>query len=1186
MAKRESIVPGLGKKQAAVFENREARQLEHKRHLDELGFPQEQDKHGRPELEAASLRYAPVSYDDPENPTPSRVVNQAGQDLADSNETPNKMVLNKEDLLDVSAIVKEAMDEVFIQKDKGPIGFVKPETKASGLKGLFRGAGKLLPWAAPLLFNPVSKVALGIVSKPVLIGAGIGYAAWKGWDAIEEAFESDSERAATVEKISKVPYNLRTDSQQRDLKEALDELWGKKFGLGSTGGEYIDGQTNFATPADMTAYFNTLYDGQGNIPIVQIDEFTEQFAAPDNAARRAEMGIVGKVFESVGEDAAKLMGALFGTDTGDTISFEDFNTSMQNAAKNDALLVDDKATTKNILQGMIDIEELPKDSNIIDKVKNNVGQFTENLKQNIPGIGLDIEIGSNLKTDDLVDMDVPVLDMQGMGTAGAAVGLDASQQAAATKTALEKPKQLRDIQSQIGSAMAGTGQTPTAQQEARTKFESPTLQIAADKRAKEMEKPITPPPPTPTPPAGSRNTQADLQSTAAMTPPTLKPSGTAALGSTSKGRTLSVDEGLIDGKQFGTISGPGTADYRIQVNSKTYPKAKPGEVITLSKMDTYQAWIEKAEGEGAMAKVQLDRVSDLAAMMHDILEDGDELPGWIQNKISDSLHNLEASISHVMYDEKEEQGLVKSKQVFHDFLAKAPQTRGNLLENEVFLQKFLGLGLLGKLAPKVAKFLTGGLLFGGAAKKGSKIVGEKVKEETKKKGVNKTLLGLGALSTAGVAGVLGYQPPSLERDEALKEYNSLPETLKRGIDNQIKPKAQEALDMLPDPVKEVGSNAFDAIAGVVDNIKRGGEFKGLTAEQVQDIGASDRGADYSSPADPNIVRRGTELDINFKPASYIMPIYDTSPEANARVRAGGSESIIGYSSPAGDVMLNKPVSSMGQLPTQLSKQDPPKTGGNFAGALAGLQSQTSTDKPYTPPAPSGGPSKLSTGAGSDYASIYGKDFADRGVGDSPYKGGTDAAEIAADPAKYYGNIAGYADGKPITFDEATAEASKAKAGTEGVPMEDTFELPKPPNPEDAVPDPVQFDTLEEAQRTLFPDSFENAIVKEAVSEFLSKAKKKGGRKKDPRLERAGVEGYNKPKRTPKHPKKSHIVVAKEGNKIKTIRYGEQGAKTAGDPKKGESAKMKKKRKSFKARHAKNIKRGKMSAAYWADKSKW
>ena len=93
-------------------------------------------------------------------------------------------------------------------------------------------------------------------------------------------------------------------------------------------------------------------------------------------------------------------------------------------------------------------------------------------------------------------------------------------------------------------------------------------------------------------------------------------------------------------------------------------------------------------------------------------------------------------------------------------------------------------------------------------------------------------------------------------------------------------------------------------------------------------------------------------------------------------------------------------------------------------------------------------------------------------------------------------------------------------------------------------------------------------------------------KKDSRLARAGVSGYNKPKRTPSHPTKSHVVVAKEGSKIKTIRFGEQGAKTAGKPKSGESAAMKKKRDSFKARHAKNIAKGKMSAAYWANKAKW
>ena len=92
--------------------------------------------------------------------------------------------------------------------------------------------------------------------------------------------------------------------------------------------------------------------------------------------------------------------------------------------------------------------------------------------------------------------------------------------------------------------------------------------------------------------------------------------------------------------------------------------------------------------------------------------------------------------------------------------------------------------------------------------------------------------------------------------------------------------------------------------------------------------------------------------------------------------------------------------------------------------------------------------------------------------------------------------------------------------------------------------------------------------------------------KDSRLKRAGVSGYHKPKRTPGHKTKSHIVVAKEGDKVKTIRFGQQGVKTAGKPKAGESAKQKARRKSFKARHAKNIKKGKMSAAYWANKVKW
>ncbi len=91
--------------------------------------------------------------------------------------------------------------------------------------------------------------------------------------------------------------------------------------------------------------------------------------------------------------------------------------------------------------------------------------------------------------------------------------------------------------------------------------------------------------------------------------------------------------------------------------------------------------------------------------------------------------------------------------------------------------------------------------------------------------------------------------------------------------------------------------------------------------------------------------------------------------------------------------------------------------------------------------------------------------------------------------------------------------------------------------------------------------------------------------KDSRLKNAGVSGFNQPKRTPSHPTKSHVVVAKEGDQVKTIRFGQQGV--SGSPAKaGESASYRARREAFKARHASNIRKGKMSAAYWADKVKW
>ena len=107
-------------------------------------------------------------------------------------------------------------------------------------------------------------------------------------------------------------------------------------------------------------------------------------------------------------------------------------------------------------------------------------------------------------------------------------------------------------------------------------------------------------------------------------------------------------------------------------------------------------------------------------------------------------------------------------------------------------------------------------------------------------------------------------------------------------------------------------------------------------------------------------------------------------------------------------------------------------------------------------------------------------------------------------------------------------------------------------------------------------------IAEKTADYRDKYAKGG--KADPRLKRAGVSGYNKPKRTPNHPTKSHVVVAKSGSKVKLIRFGQQGVSGAG--KNPSSRSEKARRKSFKARHAKNISKGVLSAAYWADKVKW
>ena len=183
-----------------------------------------------------------------------------------------------------------------------------------------------------------------------------------------------------------------------------------------------------------------------------------------------------------------------------------------------------------------------------------------------------------------------------------------------------------------------------------------------------------------------------------------------------------------------------------------------------------------------------------------------------------------------------------------------------------------------------------------------------------------------------------------------------------------------------------------------------------------------------------------------------------------------------------------------------------------------------------------------------------------------------ALEIAMDHLE---EIPDYYDHLEQMEDEATAGdpadgEEVVDAMGDGQEGEASEEIPDPEKEEEKEVLWGKMDTIGEPEEDLF--------------ENYSPRKLGEGKKKDPRLEKAGVEGYNKPKRTPNHPTKSHIVVAKEGDKVKTIRFGQQGVSGAGDDPK--TKKEKKRQKSFKARHKKNIDKGKMSAAYWADREKW
>jgi len=931
MAKRESIVPGLGKQQAKVLNNEAGRRAEHKRHLEELGFPKEVDP--------AFMRYAPVSYDD-ETPYPSKVVNQAGEDLGF---IPKDSLMKQ---VDVQSIVKEAVQEVFIQKQKFG-GIDIPDSWADAIKG---GAKATANWVKDTYEKQGKDVIAAILSAESAggkLGLGVNFDPSK--NPKFDTLDSKSKQAIADFLLGDKSYNVQ-------VKNALDKQGKRSLDV------------------------KDLNTDPEKIQSITVDPKATDPAGVPLASQPGGRPDAGKTYEA-GKGATKdqsMEPIKVTPDQPDEVGVPlRFQPGMRGTPAG-------RGETQ---------EFVPGPGQTQDQVTPPGGKFG--------GIGarqIKVEAGTGADKGKLVGT------VSGSGTSPYRISVDPSD---------------------YGGVKAGDTINYNPSKSPKD-YQVTTITDAGTPVKREFTKPGP--------------TLAEAQARIARDNPAAQPKGSPYLKNMQK----------QDGFDYGGFA-PGTSrrpsgrrpQIKDQAPSKPYrsrqearqagefgerarinPKVMSQTPRSFSRvqksMQKYQAWLQKAEDEGAMAKVQLDRVSDLASMMHDILEDEDQLPGWIQNKISDSLHNLEASITHIMYDEKEDRDLVKSKEIFQDFLVRAPQGGGEHLEKVAPIVPALA-AVAGstavrtaapfaflKIAPKLAKFV--GKLFG---KKNAKDVTKETLENTAKKGFTKKQAALFAAPLGG-AYLLSQGTDDPDEKAAMDEMQKFGQDLQNSINDQMAQIGQG--------IQDTYGSLSTEIADFQAKVQQQGQQPSPSNQQIGD-GLTDR----------ELGRRGVDT---LKP-SYIEPIYDTSPEYDRKVKEQGAPSrIIGADVDGQKYQFERPITSMSGIKSSL---------------------QTAT------------------------------------------------------PVKQ--------------------------------------------------------------------------IVKEAILE-LSKAKKKGGRKKDPRLERAGVEGYNKPKRTPKHPTKSHIVVAKEGNKIKTIRYGQQGAKTAGDPKKGESEKMKKKRKSFKARHRKNIKRGKMSAAYWADRVKW
>ena len=964
----EDMVPGLGKKQATVLNNEEGRRTEHKRHLEELGFPKEVD--------AAFMRYAPVSYDD-ENPMPSKVVNQAGEDLG---LTPKDSLMKQ---VDIQSIVKEAAQEVFISKEPEPVP-TDPDFDPIG-------------WTAFMFETTTRNQAKNTLGK--LLPDKIGPKRGKTWGEVKNSpgskvkfynpnvrFGGDNRREATYKELMVIPENQRTKQQQRELKNIMD--W--------------DYQSEYRTALDMPEYFESIY-GEGYIPTYRemksfLDKHADPVAIGESAKQQEKRGW----FNDLGRVAASLLERFERRAFDDTKrpSQEQFNNLLDIQIAESVNTAPEKERGNafkdlgNIVLDQIDqsIEYAttslgPKVKEIVDPIFESISNKPE-LVAPKTGKGPQNVMRDSARAEGTA-IAQPRVDTKVEGLKGAAApkpptisekpakspekpiisterGLQADPGKIGEATNYGRSQEEMDIiarnKANLGSSSAGRLITPDPTRKADGKLYGTVSGTGASDYRIEIKPDADGN--VPTEPYTPKDTSADLAATQrrmAEANPDIQPKdspylknmqkqdgfdyggfapGTRGLRRTpfsrfAPGSPREEDAPRKEGTPKPTIPKPASLgsgrvlqlppkltrpkdryDDKKQQDLQTSPEPPNLKVKSMQK---YQAWLQKAEDEGAMAKVQLDRVSDLADMMHDVLDENDELPGWIQNKISDSLHNLEASFTHLAYDAKQDLELAKSKEAFQDFLAKAPQSGGTLLKNELYLQKAVPvlaplLGLLGRvLGVGAAK-----KLISGGAKKTLKNA-----DVAKKAGLLGTLKG--GLKWFGIAAVGDeiLEQAGLVDDPGYidvgKYYNKVQEMASANPD---------AGNMMADSGNTINQEVINWATNTKDSIRDGLDtaqqkiFDNAYNNPAQALpkAAADIKAMTDVPKDitPTVHQAPPE----FKPAGYVEPIYDTSPEAEARVRSGGSESIIGANVNGQKYRFKAPIKNMGGVNQALHRATP------------------------------------------------------------------------------------------------------------------------------------------------------------------------------------------------------------------------------------------------------------------------